>query len=95
LKDYPLDHNDLHMIDSNSTKKAKLCYFVDIPRTLSKDDSLDSRISVLEDIKNGHLVSLMMDPPHRVVFSNERCPRDAMSQDKWRSFSIPNCQSEI
>lgn len=71
-------------------------YLVDIPRTLGQDDSLDSVISVLEDIKNGFVVSsmyghhktLMMDPPHVICFSNEDCPTSTMSADRWKLFRM-------
>lgn len=71
-------------------------YLIDIPRTLGEDDSLASVITVLEDIKNGFVVSsmygvhkyLMMEPPHIVCFSNDNCPLDLMSTDRWQSFLI-------
>jgi hypothetical protein len=74
----------------------KKVYFIDIPRTLGKDDHLEDLISVLEDLKNGFLVScmygkyqsLMMDPPHVIVFSNQFAPFNTMSQDRWRAFRI-------
>lgn len=71
-------------------------YLIDIPRTLGSDDSLDSIISVIEDIKNGFVVSsmygkhsvMMMDPPHVICFSNEKCPRHLMSVDRWEPYII-------
>lgn len=71
-------------------------YLIDIPRTLGSDDSLSSVISVLEDIKNGFVVSsmygkhqtLMMEPPHIICFSNDKCPRELMSYDRWEPFVI-------
>lgn len=71
-------------------------YFVDIPRTLGSDDSIHSLMSALEDLKNGYIVSsmygknqsLLLDPPHIVVFSNKECPKTMMSADRWKTFSI-------
>lgn len=76
--------------------RAKMCYFIDIPRTVGLDDQLNNLITVLEDMKNGHIVSpmygkysdLLMDPPHVIVFSNQKCPRELMSDDRWKSFEI-------
>ena len=71
-------------------------YFIDIPRTLGTEDSLNSVITNLEDLKNGFCVSafygkhqtLMLDPPHIVVFSNMLCPQKLMSQDRWEKYVI-------
>lgn len=35
---------------------SRKCYFLDLPRTSSSDDSI---LGVIEDIKNGHIVSNM------------------------------------
>jgi len=72
------------------------CYFVDIPRTLGRDDDIYSVISALEDLKNGFVVSsmygknaqLVMNPPHVVVFSNMSAPLDSMSSDRWDEREI-------
>lgn len=74
----------------------KELYVVDIPRTLGDDDSMNSIISALEDIKNGFVVSnmygkavsLLMRPPHIVIFSNKQCPLDKMSSDRWKTYRI-------
>ena len=71
-------------------------YFVDIPRTLGQEDSLNNIITCLEDLKNGHVVSamygrsksLLMDPPHLIVLSNKPCPLKTMTQDRWRRWYI-------
>lgn len=78
------------------------CYFLDIPRTIGNDDSLESIISAVEDLKNGHLVSnfygkysqLIMNPPHVVIFSNKKCPRKMMSDDRWAAYEIKNNKLE-
>lgn len=71
-------------------------YFVDIPRTLGSDDSIQSLMSALEDLKNGYIVSsmygkcesLIINPPHIVVFSNKECPEFMMSKDRWLKLAI-------
>ena len=78
------------------TAGPKRVYIVDIPRTLGKDDDMNSVISILEDLKNGFVVSsmygknaqILMDPPHVVVFSNRICPVDKMSSDRWIQVEI-------
>ena len=74
----------------------KKLYFIDVPRTLGKDDDINDLISVIEDIKNGFMVSsmygkhqqMMFDPPHIVVFANVFCPENALSGDRLHEFSI-------
>jgi hypothetical protein len=71
-------------------------YFLDLPRTPGTEDSLDNILSIIEDLKNGHLVSnmygrsvkLMMDPPHIIVFTNADCPKKKLSLDRWKVFQI-------
>lgn len=75
---------------------VKRLYIVDIPRTLGRDDDINSVITVLEDLKNGFVVSsmygknaqLLMDPPHVIVFSNMICPIEKMSSDRWILLTI-------
>lgn len=77
---------------------SKVCYFVDMPRTLGTDDSLNSIISALEDVLNGFVVSsyygenktLLMEPPQVVVFSNQDCPYDKLSSDRWQTYIMHN-----
>jgi len=74
----------------------KKLYFIDVPRTLGKEDDINDIISVIEDIKNGFVVSsmygkhlqLMFDPPHIVVFANIFCPKNALSSDRLQEYSI-------
>jgi hypothetical protein len=74
----------------------KRVYFIDIPRTLGKDDSLASVINVVEELTLGFITSnmygkhekLMMDPPHVVMFSNSQCPEGLLSSDRWRYYGI-------
>jgi len=75
---------------------VKKIYFIDIPRTLGDDDSMGSMFSAIEDLKNGFLVSamygkhqsLMLDPPHIIIFSNQGCPDRFLSADRWFKYSI-------
>lgn len=76
----------------------KQIYIIDMPRTLGDDDSLNSVLSAIEDLKNGFLVShfygasnkLIMDPPHIIIFSNMACPFDKLSSDRWKYYTIYN-----
>lgn len=78
------------------TAGPKKLYFIDVPRTLGKDDDMNDLISVIEDIKNGFIVSsmygkhqqMMFDPPHIVVFANVFCPPHALSGDRLKTFTI-------
>lgn len=78
------------------TAGPKKLYFIDVPRTLGKDDDINDLISVIEDIKNGFIVSsmygkhqqMMFDPPHIVVFANVFCPPHALSGDRLKTFTI-------
>lgn len=77
-------------------------YFIDVPRTLGSDDSMPSLMSALEDLKNGFVVSamygknesIMLDPPHIIVFSNAACPDNLMSEDRWIKYVI-NYQKDL
>lgn len=75
----------------------KKCYFLDIPKTKnSNEDNLDNILSIIEDAKLGFLVSnfygnyktLIMDPPLIFIFSNDECPVDKLSEDRWQVFRI-------
>jgi len=76
----------------------KMCYILDMPRTLGEDDSILSVISVVEDISNGFLVSsfygsstnLIMNPPHVIIFSNKDCPVQTLSLDRWDIYIMEN-----
>lgn len=80
----------------------KRLYIIDMPRTMSADDNLCSIISLIEDVKNGFVVSsmygkyekIMFDPPHIIIFSNMDTPTDLMSEDRWVSLYI-NDKKEV
>lgn len=69
----------------------RLMYIIDIPRTLGEDDSLKNIYSVIEDIKNGYVVSsfygthkeIMMTSPHVLIFSNSLPDTKYLSRDRW------------
>lgn len=71
-------------------------YILDIPRTLGDDDSINSVVSVIEDIKNGYVKSgmygeskeLFLKPPHILVFTNKICPITLLSEDRWQNYYI-------
>lgn len=71
-------------------------YFIDVPRTLGSDDSMASLLSAIEDLKNGFVVSAMygknqsilLDPPHIIIISNDKCPTNMMTLDRWRNYVI-------
>lgn len=74
------------------------CYIIDVPRTLGQDDDITAVLSLVEDLKNGYLVSsmygkaqlLMMAPPHVIIFSNSECPLGALSRDRWVWYTLHN-----
>ncbi len=83
-------------------------YVGDLPRTLGTTEKMTDLISACEEIKNGYVSSAMygkhqelfMEPPHLVLFANMPPPREMMSQDRWRVFTIDpmfytlnNCQT--
>lgn len=74
----------------------KKCYFLDLPRTISNDNALKSILEAIENIKNGHIVSnmygrsksLLMDPPHILIFANIKCPEKSLSEDRLEMYEI-------
>jgi len=76
----------------------KKVYFIDIPRTMAREEDLDAVYSVIEDIKNGFVSTsmygqfkqLLFDPPHIIIFSNKDCPTAKLSRDRWHEYQIVN-----
>lgn len=74
----------------------KKAYLIDLPRTPGSFDKTSDILSVIEDLKNGHLTSpmygkysnMLMNPPIVIVFSNTFFPFDSLSADRWDSFVI-------
>lgn len=77
---------------------AKKCYVIDIPRKLCNDDFQNNIYSVIEDLKNGFVKSsmygkpktLFMEPPIVIIFSNQECPQEKLSLDRWNILTIIN-----
>lgn len=92
-----LSFGTANQLRSSVTQLGKrIVYIIDIPRTLGHDDSMNDVISVIEDLKNGFVVSsfygsyneLIITPPHIVIFSNKECPINKLSKDRWEIYSI-------
>lgn len=72
------------------------CYFLDVPRTTGKDESLQDAFSTIEALKNGKVKSAMygkvqklfMEPPHVFVFSNHRPCKWLVSLDRWKVYQV-------
>jgi hypothetical protein len=70
---------------------AKRVYIIDMPRTLGSEDSMNTTLSVIEDLKNGFVRSnmygtsstLLMEAPHVILFTNQECPIEKLSTDRW------------
>lgn len=78
------------------TQGPSRIYVGDLPRTLGTTEKMTDLISACEEIKNGYVASAMygkhqelfMEPPHLVLFANTAPPREMMSQDRWRVYTI-------
>jgi hypothetical protein len=105
VKWFAVNHDDVCKISFGSATQIrsalitigpKMCYFIDIPRTLGAEESLSSILSAIEDLKNGYIVSVMygkyqsliFDPPHVIIFSNQPCPKEKMSKDRWKQYTM-------
>jgi len=74
----------------------KRCYFIDLPRTQRSDDQMCNLISVVEEVKNGHVVStrygkggsLIMPHPHIFIFSNKPLKYNYLSSDRWDIYRV-------
>lgn len=72
-------------------------YFMDIPRQLGREESIDALLSVAEDLKNGFIcgafygkyVSMMFEPPMVVITTNMEFPEDKKtSYGRWTFLEI-------
>lgn len=74
----------------------KRCYFIDLRRTEEDDDKLVNLMSVIKEIKNGHVMStmyglnqsLIMPYPHIIIFSNRALNYNLLSKDRWEVYEI-------
>lgn len=70
------------------------CYFIDLPRGTSHKDT-NSVYAAIEEIKNGycyddryHFQEKLFEPPHVWVFTNKLPPRELLSKDRWKYWTI-------
>lgn len=76
----------------------KQCYFLNLKRIDELNDKMDNLISLIEEIKNGHVMStisganqsLIMPNPHVFIFSNKALKYNSLSKDRWEVFEISN-----
>jgi hypothetical protein len=74
----------------------KRAYFIDLPRTQGYYDKKGDLLSVIEEVKNGHVMSsiygkggiLMIPPPHIFIFSNEALNYQSLSKDRWEVYTL-------
>lgn len=71
-------------------------YLFDLPRTLGREEHKEDIYSVIEDVKNGTVLSamygrdaqLLMYPPIVWVFSNYKPDVRSLSLDRWKIFTM-------
>lgn len=74
----------------------KRCYFIDLARTEANDDKMVKLMSVIKEVKNGHVMntlyrrgeSLIMPHPHIFIFSNKPLKYNFLSKDQWQIYQI-------
>jgi hypothetical protein len=79
----------------NGPKRA---YFIDLPWTQGSDNRMCNLISMVEEVKNGHVVStmygrggsLIMPNPHIFIFSNKPLKYNYRSSDRWDIYRVTN-----
>jgi hypothetical protein len=78
---------------NNGPRRA---YFIDLPRTKGFNDKTGDLISVVEEVKNGHVMSsmygkggvLLMPHPHIFIFSNQALNYQWLSKDRWEVYTL-------
>ena len=100
FKKLPLDRPDrIRMMVCKMTEKQDVDAFCfDFTRTLDENTSIRSMFQVLEEIKNGHIVSAMFGKPMEsiipcpfvIIFTNEDISRyyQYLSADRWQVYEI-------
>ena len=100
VKKLPLDKPDrTRMAICKIVQKKDVDVFAfDFTRTRGKETSVEDLFEVVEEIKNGHVVSVMYGNPMEVgftspiviIFTNEKLNsyRKYLSDDRWHPFSI-------
>lgn len=70
------------------------CYFIDLPRAISKRDQ-NAIYGAIEEIKNGYAFDdryrfreKYFEPPHVWVFTNHAPDEDLLTKDRWRLWML-------
>ena len=79
-------------------KEDVVAFCFDFTRTLDENTSIKSMFQVLEEIKNGHIVSAIFGAPMEsiipcpfvIIFTNEDVSRyyHYLSKDRWQAYAI-------
>lgn len=100
VKKLPIDNPDrIRMAVCKILQKDDVDMFTfDFTRTMGKDTSIADLFQVVEELKNGHIVSVMygnpmevaMTSPHVVIFTNEKFEEyeKYLSRDRWLAYVI-------
>ena len=100
VKKLPLDKPDrIRMAVCKLVLKENVDIFTfDFTRTRGEDTSMHDLFQVIEEIKNGHVVSVMygnplevaMTSPHIIIFTNEKLKdyKHYLSDDRWQPYSL-------
>lgn len=102
VKKLPLDKPDrLRMMICKILENENVDIFMfDFTRTLGVDTHLENLFQIIEEIKNGHIVSAMygspmeaiFSNPHVIIFTNNDISHYChyLSMDRWQAYEIQN-----
>lgn len=86
------------MVCKITEKEDVDAFCFDFTRTLDENTSIRSMFQVLEEVKNGHIVSAMFGSPMEsiipcpfvIIFTNEDVSKyyDYLSKDRWQAYAI-------
>jgi hypothetical protein len=100
VKKLPLDKPDqIKMAVCKLVLKESVDMFTfDFTKTRGEETSIHDLLQVIEEIKNGHVVSVMygnplevaMTSPHIIIFTNEKLKdyKHYLSDDRWQAYSL-------
>lgn len=100
VKKLPIDKPDrIRMAICKIVQKEDVDIFAfDFTRTHGEDTSVNDLFQIIEEIKNGHIVSVMygnpmevgIESPHVIIFTNESLAnyKKYLSEDRWQPYSI-------
>ena len=100
VKKLPIDSpNRIRMAVCKILQKEDVDMFTfDFTRTMGEETSMNDLFQVVEELKNGHIVSVLygnpmevaMTSPHVVIFTNEKFEdyEKYLSRDRWMSYVI-------